>query len=397
MNLELYGKQAQVVLSKAHKIGFIAGRGAGKSMASAGRMFKASLEQPDLYGLYAPTFSILRDTTLKTFLEIARPKIRTYNESRGIIRMWSGAEILCRSLDNPEHARGPNLRGCCIDEGGLVHKDAYLILRGGLRAHGELGWMCVTTTPAGKAHWTYDVFGPDRDSDTDLIHACSDENPYNPQDYAPGLRREYTTAYAAQEIDGQFIDLSGSTFERAWFNTFLPEAPAEQTFDRICRFWDMAATEKKQGTDPDWTVGAKVGGRDGYWTILDIRRVQASALSIERLIAQTATLDGDNVVIRMEEEGGASGKSLVSHYARNILPGQDFRGRKPSGDKIARAMPLAAAAEAGNVALVKASWNKDLLDELERFPNGDHDDQVDAIAGAIAELKRSTSSAAGAM
>ena len=46
-------------------------------------------------------------------------------------------------------------------------------------------------------------------------------------------------------------------------------------------------------------------------------------------------------------------------------------------------MPLSAAAEAGNVKLVIGDWNKDFLDEAEVFPNGRHDDMVDAVSGAL--------------
>jgi hypothetical protein len=47
-------------------------------------------------------------------------------------------------------------------------------------------------------------------------------------------------------------------------------------------------------------------------------------------------------------------------------------------------MPLAAAAEAGNVMLLEGKWNGAFLDEVEAFGyDCPHDDQVDAAAGAI--------------
>jgi predicted phage terminase large subunit-like protein len=53
-----------------------------------------------------------------------------------------------------------------------------------------------------------------------------------------------------------------------------------------------------------------------------------------------------------------------------------------------RAMPLAAQCEARNVKLVRGAWNAALLDELTVFPQGKHDDQVDALSGAFAKLAR---------
>jgi phage terminase large subunit-like protein len=34
------------------------------------------------------------------------------------------------------------------------------------------------------------------------------------------------------------------------------------------------------------------------------------------------------------------------------------------------------------VRVVRGDWNKDFLDELQNFPNGQHDDQVDAVSVA---------------
>jgi len=46
-------------------------------------------------------------------------------------------------------------------------------------------------------------------------------------------------------------------------------------------------------------------------------------------------------------------------------------------------MPLASQAEAGNVYLINGAWNEDFLDEIEIFPDGNFDDQVDSSSGAF--------------
>jgi predicted phage terminase large subunit-like protein len=53
-----------------------------------------------------------------------------------------------------------------------------------------------------------------------------------------------------------------------------------------------------------------------------------------------------------------------------------------------RALPLASQIEGGNVALVRAEWNKRLIDELRDFPLGRKDDQVDALVRAFQTLNR---------
>ncbi len=72
-----------------------------------------------------------------------------------------------------------------------------------------------------------------------------------------------------------------------------------------------------------------------------------------------------------------------------MLSGYSVFADRVTGSKISRAEPLAAQAEVGNVTLVKSYWNSVFLDELLTFPNGLHDDQVDAASGAFSKLARS--------
>jgi len=59
---------------------------------------------------------------------------------------------------------------------------------------------------------------------------------------------------------------------------------------------------------------------------------------------------------------------------------------RPTGDKITRAQPASAQAEAKNFRLVRGAWNQAFIAELEEFPEGAHDDQVDALSGAFTML-----------
>ena len=94
-----------------------------------------------------------------------------------------------------------------------------------------------------------------------------------------------------------------------------------------------------------------------------------------------------------DREPGASGVGAIDHYQRQVLVGRDFRGIPSTGAKEVRANPVSSAAEAGNVKIVAGPWNSELLDELEGFPGeGLHDDQVDAISGAFADLAQGTPS-----
>lgn len=171
---------------------------------------------------------------------------------------------------------------------------------------------------------------------------------------------------------------TGKTFKRADFIIADGGAQGSQV-----RFWDLAATEETKGKDPDWTVGCLMSEHRGRFWIKDIIRVREDAAEVERIIAQAALMDGKETRIFMEQEGGASGKSLISYYARTVLKGYSFEGIPSTGSKPLRAQPLAAAVANGNVHLIAAGWNSGFLDEAEQFPNGVHDDQVDAAAQAF--------------
>jgi len=204
----------------------------------------------------------------------------------------------------------------------------------------------------------------------------------------PHLDREaYSRALAEldpftrrQLLEGDwFAQPPGTMFRREWFP--VRDAPPVEVGRRRVRQWDLAAT-----ADGDWSCGVLVSTRDGIYTVEDVRRTRSRPGGVELLVRQTAEIDGRGVPIRIEQEPGASGVSLIDHYARHVLPGYDLRGRRATGSKEVRAAPVSSAAEAGNVHLVRGAWITDFLDELSAFPGGSHDDIVDALSGAVAEL-----------
>jgi len=174
------------------------------------------------------------------------------------------------------------------------------------------------------------------------------------------------------------VSPEGEMFKRQWFE-IVPAAPASAM--RV-RYWDKAAT---QG-DGDYTVGLLMA-RDtsGLFYVQNIVRGQYSALERERIIRQTAELDGRDVTIWIEQEPGSGGKESAESTVR-MLAGFTARAERVMGDKATRAEPLAAQCEARNVKLVRGEWNSAYLNELTAFPQGKHDDQVDASSGAFAKL-----------
>ena len=170
-------------------------------------------------------------------------------------------------------------------------------------------------------------------------------------------------------------------FKRFWFD-IVDAAPVDA---RSVRYWDKAGTESN---DADYTAGVRmVVDANRQYYIADVQRGQWSALSREQIVRQTAQMDGQASPVWVEQEPGSGGKESAQATIRN-LAGWTVRAERVTGDKQTRAEPFAAQCEAGNVRIVRGDWNAAYLDELMMFPNGKHDDQVDASSGAFNKLAR---------
>ena len=174
---------------------------------------------------------------------------------------------------------------------------------------------------------------------------------------------------------------AGAFFRRGYFEV-VDIAPISS--QRV-RYWDRAATVPSQSNpDPDWTAGVLLS-RDqrGTYYVEHVEHFQGTPATVEGTIKTIASQDGEWVTIGIEQDPGSAGKS-EGHYYINQLSGYDVHLKTVSKNKVSRAKPVSAQAEANNMKIVRGAWNKEFLNELENFPDGSHDDQVDALSGAFA-------------
>lgn len=193
----------------------------------------------------------------------------------------------------------------------------------------------------------------------------------------------------------------GNMFKREWFDgRIISQLPYDLQFRRLVRYWDLASTDEakvvKEKGDPDYTASVLQGlGSDGNLYVLEVTRDRMSPASVERMVKIKAERDraygdshGVSVATYMEQEPGSSGESTIFAY-KKVLMGYNFRGDKPSGNKIERARPASATCEHGFVYILKGAKTKAFLNEMEAFPMGAHDDMVDAFTGGMAQLVKS--------
>ena len=175
----------------------------------------------------------------------------------------------------------------------------------------------------------------------------------------------------------------------------IAAVPALPAGGQLVRAWDLAATRATGTRDPDSTVGlllAKLLG--GSWCVADVVRFQGGPDEVESAIVATASRDRaayGNVPIGLPQDPGQAGKAQVQ-YLTSKLAGYTVVSSPETGDKATRAAPVAAQVNVGNLSIVSgaeaqpAQWNRPFLSELEDFPAGTKDDQVDALSRAFAML-----------
>lgn len=178
--------------------------------------------------------------------------------------------------------------------------------------------------------------------------------------------------------------VAGLLFQKQWFR-LVPVIPSGWT-DAV-RFWDRAATKPNpENQDPDWTRGIlMLKYPNGRFLVADLRSAQDSPGQIDTLIKATAGHDGPRVRIKCQRDPGSAGVKEAQDFAK-LLVGYIVVTEHMTGDKVTRAKTVSSQAEHGNIDVLIAPWNDDFFAELENFPDGAHDDIVDATSGAFNEL-----------
>lgn len=190
----------------------------------------------------------------------------------------------------------------------------------------------------------------------------------------------------AQLRHGNWLAATGKKlyFDRSWVE--MISAPPEGV--QWVRAWDFAATAAtRDSPDPDWTRGIKVGRDSRGIIIADVASVRGNPGAVEALLRATAEADGPGCAVVLPQDPGAAGKVLVSHY-QDVLMGYPVTVARASADKLTRFKPFSGYASPPRcgVRVVRGPWNAAFFDELESFPEGGHDDMVDATSDGFNEL-----------
>lgn len=191
---------------------------------------------------------------------------------------------------------------------------------------------------------------------------------------------------------GQPTPRAGGKFKRDRWR-IVPREAVPSDVKRV-RKWDLAATSEEHGSDPDWTRGVLIACstsqdaqgklRARFW-IEDLVSLRGETHEVQDLVLRTAERDGRQIPIHIDQDPGSAGKSVAVDYV-SLLPSHSVITETVTGDKEKRSDVTAPKQAVGNLMLVEAPWNQELIEEHAEFPTGAHDDIVDAVSGGVIYL-----------
>lgn len=168
----------------------------------------------------------------------------------------------------------------------------------------------------------------------------------------------------------------------------MPVCNVRPTGPRIaCRAWDLASRKMKVGqTEPDYTAKTLlVYYPDARrYVIEDAHMYRDTPEMVRRDILSTAHRDGLDVYVWIPQDPAQAGVAQVLDLTA-MLSGYKVKSGTANGDKATRAEPFAAQFNAGLVECL-AHLVDVVKAQLQPFPDGAHDDLVDALASAYAVL-----------
>lgn len=322
-------------------------------------------------------------------LKRALPKgMYSANEQEMTVTLLNGAIIWFKSGERPDGLYGEDVYAAVIDEASRIRFDSFVAVRSTLTA--TRGPVRIIGNVKGKRNWAYR--GAREAEKGKKGHKFARLTAYDAVDGGVFPMEELEDARASLP-ESVFRELylalpaeDGDAFFRTDKISVVKEAPPHL---RLARGWDFAATELKEGKDPDWTAGALIGHTEDHTYIIDVRRARVGPEKVLEMVMSSSRSDGADCEVVIEEERGAAGKNLVESYRQHIRNGSGSRvvSAPVTGDKATRATPLAMRVNVGKVSIVKGAWNAEFLAELDEFPpNGGHDDMVDAAAHAFNHL-----------
>lgn len=389
MRLVARGTLAQhdFVHSDAPFPAFVGGYGSGKTHALSLRAMRLLIEHRTDIAYYMPTYDLVRTVGFKRLREMLQNAglACKANSSTYTIEVAGYGTVWFRTMDDPDRLVGYEVGHSLVDElDTLPSTKAELIwqrvlARNRLRINkgGAINTAAVGTTPEGfrfvYEQWGRDVVQAERNGYF-LYRGRTRDNPHLPDGYINNLRNQYPANLLEAYLNGEFVNLSDGLVQRGWFRCSTID---KSSFSFLAMGVDLAIS-LREGADS--SALAVVGMDGGSVHVLHAASKKATFHETQNWIIEQARIWMPQVIL---VEAVQYQLAAVQELMRTTcLP---VVAVKPDRDKASRLMPLASRYEQGFVHHAPAHGGnaiKALEDELTAFPNGAHDDLVDALVYA---------------
>ncbi len=218
-NWELSEFQFQFLTHPAKFKAFLSARGAGKTATGWMQVVQQVVKQPGCHGIIvAPSFPLVDDVIIPEMNRwLPSELILKDNRFKHNLLLKNGSLIQFRSADNMRHIerlRGLSISWFWVDEATLTPQVLWDVLIGGLRQPNMKHQAFLTGTPK-PASWVKKLFIDELTKIGDsfaLTDVPIESNRFLPPDYILSLRNQYTGRFAAQELDGKFIEFEGLVY-----------------------------------------------------------------------------------------------------------------------------------------------------------------------------------------
>lgn len=191
------------------------------------------------------------------------------------------------------------------------------------------------------------------------------------------IQRRIGSYYWAALYQQRPAPLEGGMLKRSWWKYYTVQ-PAVEEFDYLLQSWDMSF---KDSIGTDFVVGQVWGRKGSRAYLLDqVKDRMDFPTTVEAVKQLSATWPATRLKLVEDKANGSAVIASLSDKLPGLVPVE------PDGGKIARAAGCSPLIEAGNVYLPDPSiapWVGGLVGEASAFPNGAHDDQVDALTQAL--------------
>jgi len=384
----------------------LAGRGAGKTRASAETLLAWAWEEPGSRWLVsAPTSGDIRGTCFEgdsgLLNVVPKELIADYNKSLHEIKLTNGSFIKGIPASEPERFRGGQWHGAWLDELAAWDyiQESWDMIQFAVRL-GKRTRIIVSTTPKPKP-LIMELLNRE-DDDVVVTKASTYVNVANlAKSFQKQILQYEGTKLGQQEIHAELIDPEASGIvKREWFRLW-PNGKPFPKFEYIIQSYDCATSDKTYN-DPTGSITMGVyKPMDGGMSVLILdcwqEHLQYPDLR-PKVIDEYESVYGEGrdrkLVDLVLVEDKSAGISLIQDLQRAHIPVHAYNPGR--ADKVQRLSIVANIIKAGRVWVPESSvnkgyvrdWAEGMVSQICSFPEGtEHDEFVDCISQGLRYLR----------